>query len=397
MSNSNKILAGIVASVFAVCVTIICVVNVTRNDSATTVSSQVSSTSQSTVQPTEPTVQTTVPSTTAVTTSSVTTSASVSTTASSAELRNSLIGRWTDSAGMSGYEFLADGSVKMTYVNLSAFGVPLDGKADGVYILEGDKLTIKFSIYTATIENTYTISIDGKTLSMYNIKEHETSTYTRSDSVEGAVSSTTVPSTTAVNVPEEILGTWVNADGTVTYTFENTGKLIAVICTPDGVCSTYDGIYLTQENSLVLQYFSQNNTITKSYTWGIEGNVLTLTDENGATVTFTAQVQTHEGQAVSSAEALIGKWSDSAQMSGYEFLSDGTVNVKYVDFTVPVLNIPIKTSVPGSYTVSGDEVTVTHSIYGATISNTYRFSVRDNVLTLINTDDGNTSTYIKKD
>ena len=386
MSQSNKILIGIVGGVLAVCLAVVGVVSLANggnNEPDTTVTSGTTALQE---------VATTVPSTTAP----VQTTTAVTTTAP--DLRSQLIGKWTDSAGMSGYEFLANGSVKMTYVNLSVFNIPFDGTADGVYILEGDKLTIKFSIYTATIENNYTVKIDGKMLSMYNLEEHETSTYTRVDGTSQTVTSTTAQPTTAVP-PNAINGTWVSPDGTETYTFTSNGQLTAVLCNADKtICTTYEGIYLYQEDSLVIQYYQQNGTVTKSYRWSIVNDVLTLTDENGAATMFTRAEDSNGEPMVSTAvESLYGTWTDSSNMNGYEFLSDGTVNVKYVDLVIPVLNMPIKTTVPGTYTVDGDEVTVTHSIYGATIRSTYRFSVSDNVLTLVNIEDGNTSTYMKKD
>lgn len=386
MSQSNKILIGIVGGVLAVCLAIVGIVSFTSGSSEEHASTTAPTSGEAVIQQST----TTAPSTTApVQTTAPTTTAP--------DLRSQLIGKWSDSAGMSGYEFFADGSVKMTYVNLAAFNIPLDGTADGVYILEGDKLTIKFSIYTATIENNYTVSIDGKRLSMYNLKEHETSTYSRVDGEVPDVTTTTAPFTTSVS-ESGIAGTWVNSDGTLTYTFSNNGQLTAVICNADGTnCTTNEGIYLQQENSLVVQYYHQNKNVTKSYTWSIIDNTLSLTDENGVITLFTRTDSTQSGQSVSTVEALYGTWSDSSDMMGYEFLSDGTVNVKYVDFTIPVLNMPIKTTVPGTYTVDGDEVTVTHSIYGATIKATYRFFVLDDVLTLVSTEDGNTSTYMKKD
>lgn len=389
MSQSNKILVGIVAGVLAVCCAVVGVVSFTNSDAEAT-----------TVPPSSQTTDVAVQQSTTLaptTTSGVQTT--VPTTVPTADLRSQLVGKWADSANMSGYEFFADGSVKMTYVNLAAFNIPIDGKADGVYILEGDKLTIKFSIYTATIENVYTVKIDGKMLSMYNIKEHETSTYTRVDGSAQFVTGTTAPTTTvAPDVNTGLTGTWVNGDATVTYTFAPSGQLTAIICNADGTnCTTSEGIYLSQESSLVIQYTRSGSNVTKSYTYTIIDNTLSLTDESGVITLFTRPDSTQPGQAVSTAEALYGTWADSSNMSGYEFLSDGTVNVKYVDFTIPVLNMPIKTTVPGAYTVNGDEVTVSHSIYGATIKTTYRFSVRDNVLTLVNTEDGNTSTYMKKD
>ena len=386
MLQSNKILLGIVGGVLAVCLAVVGIVSLTdgNNDVPdTTVTSGTTVSAETT---------TTVPSTTAA----VQTTTAVTTTAP--DLRSQLIGKWTDSAGMSGYEFLSNGSVKMTYVNLSVFNIPFDGTADGVYILEGDKLTIKFSIYTATIENNYTVKIDGKMLSMYDLEERETSTYTRVDGTSQPATSTTAQSTTSAS-PNALNSTWVSSDGTETYTFTNSGQLTAILCNADKtVCTTNEGIYLYQEDSLVIQYYQQSGTVTKSYTWSLIGDTLSLTDENGVTTLFTRAYGSNGEPMISTAvESLYGTWTDSSNMSGYEFLSDGTVNVKYVDLVIPVLNIPIKTTVPGAYTVDGDKVTVTHSIYGATIKTTYRFSVRDGVLTLVNVEDGNTSTYMKKD
>jgi len=94
-------------------------------------------------------------------------------------LEADILGKWTDSAGMSGYEFLEGGRVNMTYVDLAQFGVPFNGKASGLYTLEGDTLTVKFSIYTATIKKTYRVSVAQNELSMYDLEERETSTYAR--------------------------------------------------------------------------------------------------------------------------------------------------------------------------------------------------------------------------
>lgn len=95
------------------------------------------------------------------------------------ELSQALLGKWMDSAGMSGYEFLEGGKLNMTYVDLSPFGFDFQGATAGLYTLEGDMLTIKYSIYTATIQKSYRISISQNELSMYDTEERETSTYVR--------------------------------------------------------------------------------------------------------------------------------------------------------------------------------------------------------------------------
>lgn len=387
MSQSNKILAGIIGGVLAICLAVVGVVSFTSGNEDNPTTTPVSGEAV-TQQSTSSVLTTTAP---AYNTTVSTTSAPAN------DLRSQLTGKWMDSAGMSGYEFFSDGSVKMTYVNLAAFNIPLDGKADGVYILEGDKLTIKFSIYTATIENNYTVKIDGKMLSLYDLEDHETSTYSRVDGNVQQTTSTTAQPTTSPPL-NGLNGTWVSADGTEIYTFTYDGQLTAVLCNTDKtVCTTNEGIYLYQEDSLVIQYYQPNGSVTKSYSWSIISDVLTLTDENGKATMFTRSDPSQSGQSVSSIEALYGTWTDSSNMMGYEFLNDGTVNVKYVDLVIPVLNMPVKTTVKGAYTVDGDEVTVTHSIYGATIKTTYRFSVLDGVLTLVNVEDGNTSTFMKKD
>ena len=91
----------------------------------------------------------------------------------------------------------------------------------------------------------------------------------------------------------------------------------------------------------------------------------------------------------------MGKWEDSAAMSGYEFKEGGVVVITYVNLTVPVVNIPINGSFTGSYSVSGGKLTVSYSIYGNSMVETYEYSVNGNSLTL-KASDGNISTYIKK-
>lgn len=111
---------------------------------------------------------TTLPSTTGATETVVT-----------GNLSTDILGSWTDSAGMSGYEFLEGGKFNWTYVDLAGFGVPFNGKTSGVYTLEGDTLTIKYSIYSATIKKTYKATVSQNELSLYDLEEHETSTYVR--------------------------------------------------------------------------------------------------------------------------------------------------------------------------------------------------------------------------
>ena len=189
MSNINKILIVIVACVFMICVASVSIVSIVTSqnsvsDTTTSVAPEQTQSPESTtsapvtsapVQSTSPTssesVQTTVPTTSAPSQSSDYTP--------SGNLAQDILGSWTDSAGMSGYEFLEGGKLNWTYFDLVQFGVPLDGKTAGLYTLEGDTLTVKFSIYSATIKKSYRISISENELSMYDLEEHETATYVR--------------------------------------------------------------------------------------------------------------------------------------------------------------------------------------------------------------------------
>ena len=102
------------------------------------------------------TVVTVDPTTTAATTTTQPTTET--TTEKEPELSELLLGKWSDSAGMSGFEFFSDGKVSFTYANLESLGLSFDGVLkNGTYTLDGNKLTIAYSIYTATIDKTYEI------------------------------------------------------------------------------------------------------------------------------------------------------------------------------------------------------------------------------------------------
>lgn len=193
MSNTNKILITIVSCVFMICIASVSIVSiVTSNEKETTTttdvppSQYVEQTQGATDAPpvsgqTQDSSQTTTtqPQSGTTTTANSSTVPSTSSAVATGNLETDILGKWTDSAGMSGYEFLEGGRVNMTYVDLAQFGVPFDGKASGLYTLEGDTLTVKFSIYTATIKKTYRISIEQNELSMLDLEEYETSTYAR--------------------------------------------------------------------------------------------------------------------------------------------------------------------------------------------------------------------------
>lgn len=92
---------------------------------------------------------------------------------------NDLLGSW--SSNLSGYEFKDTGVVTITYIDLSSIGInlPISGKVDGIYTLEGDTLTIKYSIYSGVIEKNYKYSVSGDTLTLTDLGNGDKGIYTK--------------------------------------------------------------------------------------------------------------------------------------------------------------------------------------------------------------------------
>lgn len=93
---------------------------------------------------------------------------------------------------------------------------------------------------------------------------------------------------------------------------------------------------------------------------------------------------------------IVGKWMDSASMSGYEFNDDGTVKVIYVNLTIPVLNVPVSGSVVGTYTLEEETLTITYSLYSRTYTKVYSYEFKDSSLILTEIDSGERSVYIRQ-
>lgn len=100
-------------------------------------------------------------------------------------------------------------------------------------------------------------------------------------------------------------------------------------------------------------------------------------------------------------ELLVATWTDSNSFSGYTFRGDGTVEVKLVNFKLPILGT-VNQTLEGAYTTSQSEdgeknyVTITYNLFKQTFENKYEFFVEDNVLTLTDIDDGERVIYIKQ-
>ena len=91
-----------------------------------------------------------------------------------------IVGNWKDGAGASGFNFKDNGTVSFTYIDLQFIGYDdIAGSYDGTYTVDGDTVTIKFSIvYGVTITLNYTYEVSGSTLKMTDEKGNST-TYIR--------------------------------------------------------------------------------------------------------------------------------------------------------------------------------------------------------------------------
>lgn len=360
MNRTTKILIAIIAlGVAALCVGLGYTAVTNGSDKTTTIA---------TVNPTtEPTTEVTTTETT---------------TEKEPTLAELLIGKWSDSAGMSGFEFFENGKASFTYANLNALGLNFDGKVEnGTYTLDGDKLNVAYSIYTATIDKTYKISIENDVLEMYDVEELETSKYVRTDRLDNIVT------TTGVSVSDELFGSWENKSLSKTYKFTDDGKVVVAI---DG--EGFDGVYVTEDTSITIQYTAYGKKITEKYNFAVTRTTLSLTDEQG-TFNF-ERMGTSAG--ITYDEELLGVWRDSANLSGYEFKEGGVVSVTFVNITIPVIDIPVNGTFTGGYEIKDGVLSLTYYIYGKEIKGSYTYEISGNSLKMKNIKDNNLSTYIKQ-
>ena len=387
MTKSTKIMISVIGAVLAVCITVTTGVSISKRSDANGNETTISAVGNS-----ETTTMNYVVT---------------ETTAPVLSLGEKIIGQWTDSANMSGYKFYNDGMVEVTYVNLTVpvVNMPINGTAKGNYSLNGDELTVSFSIYSKTITKKYTASVENNILKLVDKEEGETGTYTR---VSGSVTDTTASTpvnTTAPSVEVQqtgITGTWISGSGDVKYTLNENSTLTVTFSeaklpsvSENNINGTYSGVYMTDESekTITIQFTVQDKKVTEKYKYNLTNNALSLENDEGDTTIFVRQAAVMQS---ADAASLLGAWSDSADMSGYDFKDGGIVEITYVNFTVPVVNMPINGKYQGTYSVSGNTLTITSSIYSSTTVNTYTYSVENDVLTLISAEDGEISTYRRK-
>lgn len=391
MTKSTKIMMSVIGSVLALCIVVTAGVSISKMgdtpDEATTIGS---SAEETTAEETIAVPETTLPPEEA--------------------LKTAILGLWRDSADMSGYKFKTDGYVEVTYVNLTVpvINVPINGTAKGTYSLKGNELTVSFSIYSKTITKRYTASVENNTLSLIDREDGETATYTKMSenaSAEMTVVMTTLPTEATTQVPviqKGIYGDWISGAGDIEYTFFENGTFCVTYkdakvpeISKGEINGKYNGVFMTDddEDSIVLQFSMDSKKVTVKYDYKLTQNALSFEGSEDDTTIF---VRKQISSAPADASSLLGAWSDSADMSGYNFKDGGIVEITYVNFTVPVINMPINGTYNGTYTLDGNRIRITASIYSNTISDEYTYSIDGNTLTLTAVDDGEISTYHKK-
>lgn len=383
MKKSTKILIGAVAATFIVCVLIVVIAS--RNKKPETPDTTL----------TEPTGTTYFDLETSTTQPTITNPALSDTDSAPADLGLAILGKWMDSANMSGYEFFNDGTCAVTYVNLTIpfINLPINGTANGTYTLSGSELTMKYSIYTKTITKRFFASVSGSELSLKDLEDGEVSTYHHA---AANAEFSTVPA----KADDDLTGTWVNGDASVRYIFnEDATVSITFVGYKDKSISrkelsgSYNGLYMTQGNFVTIQFMLDGEKITLEYTFSVSRNSLSLTDKNNETTLF---VRAGTGsQSYATADDLLGKWQDSTGTNGFTFKEGGIVDLTLVNFTVPVINMPINGTYSGTYSVDGDKLTIRYSVFGKAVTDEYTFSVEDNSLVLTNVENGKISTYMR--
>ena len=383
MKKSTKILIGAVAVTLAVCVLIVAVASHNR---------------QKPQNPTDPTFISTStyfdldPSNTPELPTNAPTS---ETEAPVIDLSQAILGKWMDSANMSGYEFKEDGTVSVTYVNLTIpfINLPINGSATGTYTLTGNEMAMKYSIYTKTITKRFFVSVSSNELSMHDLDENETATYRRAGENE-------VYSTAPAVQDDDLTGTWVNADASMRFVFNDDATVNLTFVgfrdksvSKHELSGSYTGLYMTQGNFVTIQFMDGDDKITLEYTYQVSRNTLSMTDKNNETTLF---VRAGTGASTyATAEDLRGKWRDSTGTNGYNFQEGGIVELTLVNFTVPVINMPINGTYNGTYLVDGDKLTIRYSVLGKSITDVYRFTVEGSTLTLTNEENGKVTSYMR--
>lgn len=183
-----------------------------------------------------------------------------------------LLGQWSDNANFSGYEFFDNGTMKVTYFNMAVINLEdvIEGTYTGTYTVDGDKLSVSYTIYSKAITKNYTFKVDENTLTL---KEGgDEAIYVRKNA-----------DTIVENIDEALLGKWSsNLSG---FEFKDTG-VVAITFIDLGsmginlpINGTVDGVYCVKGDEVSIKYSIYTGVIEKTYKYKIEKDTLTLTEK----------------------------------------------------------------------------------------------------------------------
>ena len=93
-------------------------------------------------------------------------------------------------------------------------------------------------------------------LKMKNTDDGKTSRYIRTDSFEG------MEPTQGTSVPDELMGSWENKNIGKSYKFSQNGKVTVTV-----YGKAYEGVYLTEDTTVMIQYTADGKKNTEKYTF----------------------------------------------------------------------------------------------------------------------------------
>lgn len=203
---------------------------------------------------------------------------------SNGNLANTILGKWNDNANLSGYEFLEGGVVKVTYFNMASINLEdiIDGTYTGTYVIDGNKITVSYTIYSKAVVKEYTADVSENLLTL-TATDGSKSVYVREGTEEKME-----------NTDNKLLGSWSsNLSG---YEFKDTGvvSITYIDLSSMGInlpiSGKVDGVYTVDGDTLNIKFSIYSAVIEKKYTYSIDGKILTLTDkESGEKGTYIKQ------------------------------------------------------------------------------------------------------------
>ncbi|MBQ5969618.1 MAG: hypothetical protein IJL52_05830 [Clostridia bacterium] len=288
-----------------------------------------------------------------------------------------ILGAWTGGlTGVSGYEFLADGTVLLKIIDLDQIlgaELPIDSSIHGDYTLTGDQLKINYRLGTTRYTFEYTVTVRDDQLSLFEKGNGQVTTFQRTGSISDPDAAVTV---------DDLIGAWVSADDAVAYTFDADGKTLSVTLRDaklpgrdDALSGTAEGLYFLQNGALTLQFAMNGETLTVEGTCDVEHNTMSLTAADGSK-TLLVRAGTLPDEATAP-ENLRGTWKTADGTVRYTFNEGNVVSITYTDCNVAALQKPISGTYPGVYTLEGTALRLIYTAYDTHITENWTLAQQE--------------------